>query len=50
MAGISGVYADKTFRRLEGRRNLIRALCLGSKPALWIARAALAIQEKKERA
>jgi hypothetical protein len=37
-------------RRLEGRRKLIRALCLGLKPALWIAKAALAIQEQKERA
>jgi hypothetical protein len=37
-------------RRLEGRRKLIRALCLGLKLALWIAKAALAIQEQKERA
>ena len=37
-------------RRLEGRRKLIRALRLGLKPALWIAKAALAIQEQKERA
>ena len=37
-------------RRLEGRRNLIRALRLGLEPALWIAKAALAIQEQKEKA
>lgn len=37
-------------RRLEGRRKLIRALRLGLKPALWIAKAALAIQDKKEKA
>src|SRR5438094_930738 len=37
-------------RRVEGRRKLIRALCLGLKPALWIAKAALAIQDEKERA
>ena len=37
-------------RRLEGRRKLIRALRLGLRPALWIAKAALAIQEQKERA
>ena len=37
-------------RRLEGRGKLIGALRLGLKPALWIAKAALAIQEPKERA
>lgn len=37
-------------RRLEGRTKLIHALCLGLRPALWIAKAALAIQEQKERA
>lgn len=37
-------------RRVEGRRKLIRALRLGLKPALWIAKAALAIQDKKEKA
>ena len=37
-------------RRFEGRRKLIRALCLGLKPALWIAKAALAIQDQKEKA
>ena len=36
-------------RRLEGRRNLIRALRLGLKPALWIAKAALAIEDEKEK-
>jgi hypothetical protein len=36
--------------RLEGRRKLIRALCLGLRPALWLAKAALAIQDEKERA
>jgi hypothetical protein len=35
-------------RRFEGRRNLIRALRLGLKPALWIAKAALAIEDEKE--
>jgi len=37
-------------RRLEGRGKLIGALRPGLKPALWIAKAALAIQEPKERA
>ena len=37
-------------RRLEGRRKLIRALCLVLKLALWIAKAALAMHEQKERA
>jgi len=37
-------------RCLEGRGKLIRALSLGLKPALWIAKAALAIQEQKEKA
>ena len=37
-------------KRLEGRRKLIRALRLGLKPALWIAKAALAIQDEKEKA
>ena len=37
-------------RRVEGRRKLIRALCLGLRPALWIAKAALAIQDQKEKA
>jgi hypothetical protein len=37
-------------RRLEGRTKLIHALCLGLRPVLWIAKAALAIQEQKERA
>jgi hypothetical protein len=37
-------------RRLEGHRKLIGALCLGLKLGLWIAKAALAIQEQKERA
>lgn len=37
-------------RRLEGRRKLICALRLGLKPALWIAKAALAIQDDKEKA
>lgn len=37
-------------RHLEGHRKLIRALCLGLKLGLWIAKAALAIQEQKERA
>ena len=36
--------------RLEGRRKLIRALRLGLKPALWIAEAALAIQDEREKA
>lgn len=36
-------------RRFEGRRNLIRALRLGLKPALWIAKAALAIEDEKEK-
>ena len=35
-------------RRLEGRRKLIRALCLALEPALWIAQAALAIYEKEK--
>ena len=49
---IRGYYntAPGLCRRLEGRRKLIRALCLGLRPALWIAKAALAIQEQKERA
>jgi hypothetical protein len=34
-------------RRLEGRRKLINALRWGLKPALWIAGAALAIQDEK---
>jgi len=42
--------APELCRRLEGRRKLIGALRLGLKPALWIAKAALAIQEPKERA
>jgi hypothetical protein len=37
-------------RRVEGRTKLIHALCLGLRPALWIAKAALAIREQKERA
>ena len=37
-------------RRFEGRRKLIRALRLGLKPALWIAKAALAIQDEEEKA
>ncbi len=37
-------------RRLEGRRKLIRALCLALEPALWIAKAGLAIQDQKEKA
>lgn len=37
-------------RYLEGRRKLIRALRLGLRPALWIAKAALAIQDEKEKA
>ena len=37
-------------RRLDGRSKLVRALRLGLKPALWIAKAALAIQEQNERA
>jgi len=37
-------------RRLEGHRKLIRAFGLGLKPALWIAKAALAIQDEKEKA
>lgn len=40
--------APELCRRLEGRRKLIRALRLGLQPALWIAKGALAIQEKKE--
>jgi len=36
-------------RQFEGRRNLIRALRLGLKPALWIAKAALAIEDEKEK-
>ena len=49
---IRGYYstAPGLCRRLEGRRKLIRALCLGLKPALWIAKAALVMQEQKERA
>ena len=49
---IRGYYrmAPGLCRRLEGRRKLIRALRLGLKPALWIAKAALAIQDKKEKA
>jgi len=31
-------------------QKLIRALRLGLKPALWIAKAALAIQDEKEKA
>lgn len=34
-------------RRVEGRRNLIRALRLGLTPALWIAKTVLAIQDEK---
>jgi hypothetical protein len=41
--------APRLCRRLEGRRNLIRALRLGLKPALWIAKAALAIEDEKEK-
>ena len=37
-------------RRLDGHKKLIRALRLGLMPALWIAEAALAIQDEKERA
>ena len=37
-------------RCLEGHGKLIRALRLGLKPALWIAKAALAIQDRKEKA
>jgi hypothetical protein len=49
---IRGYYraAPGLCRRLEGRRNLIRALRLGLEPALWIAKAALAIREQKEKA
>lgn len=36
-------------RRLEGRRNLISALRLALKPALWIAGAALALQDQKRK-
>jgi hypothetical protein len=51
--GLIRVYyrtAPELCRRLQGRRKLIRALCLGLRPVLWIAKAALAIQEQKERA
>ena len=41
--------APELCRRFEGRRNLIRALRLGLKPALWIAKAALAIEDEKEK-
>ena len=37
-------------RRLEGRTKLIHALCLGLRPALWIAKAALANGDQKEEA
>src|SRR5437868_14996914 len=37
-------------RRVEGRRKLIRALCLGLKLGLWIAKAALANGDHKEEA
>jgi len=37
-------------RRLDGHRKLIRALRLGLMPALWIAEAALAIQDEREKA
>ena len=37
-------------RRLDGRRKAIYALRLGLKPALWIAKAALAIQDEMEKA
>jgi hypothetical protein len=49
---IRGYYrtAPRVCRRLDGRRKLIRALCLGLRPALWIAKAALAIQDQKEKA
>jgi hypothetical protein len=38
------------YMRLEGHRTLIRVLRLGLKPALWIAKAAMAIQDQKEKA
>ena len=37
-------------KRLEGRTSAIRALRLGLRPALWIAKAALAIQDEKGKA
>jgi hypothetical protein len=37
-------------RCFEGRTKLIRALRLGLKPALWVAKAALAIRDEKEKA
>lgn len=37
-------------RRIERRRKLIRALRLVLQPALWIANAALAIQDEMEKA
>ena len=51
--GLIRVYyrmAPRLCRRVEGRRKLIRAFCLALKPALWIAKAALAIQDEKEKA
>ena len=42
--------APRLCRRVEGRRKLIRAFCLALKPALWFAKAALAIQDEKEKA
>ena len=37
-------------RRLDGHGKIIRALRLGLMPALWIAEAALAIQDEREKA
>lgn len=37
-------------RRLDGRRTAIHALRLGLKPALWIAKTTLAIENAKEEA
>ena len=41
--------APQLCRRLQGRAKLISALRLGLKPALWIAGAALALQDKKRK-
>src|SRR6266542_946566 len=37
-------------RCLDGRTKLIRALRLGLKPALWVAKAALATRDEREKA
>ena len=49
---IRGYYraAPGLCRGLDGHRKLIRALRLGLMPALWIAEAALAIQDEREKA